>query len=128
MSVVQVATRYASAFLEEAQRQGILEGAYSDVRTMEAALSSNRDLQLMMKSPIVSSAIKMASLRQIFTGNVSRLTSDFLELLVRKRREAYLGYIIPAFYRAYNQLKNIEEIEIISAHELSASLEEKIVR
>jgi len=128
MSVVQVASRYASALVEEAQRQGVLEDIYKDVKALEQAVESSRDLKLMLKSPIVSSGIKKASLNQIFGNHVSDLTINFLKLLVKKNREAYLVNIIPAFFDEYNSLKNIQEVYVISAHPLSEELEKQIIK
>ena len=90
MSVVQIATRYASAILEEAQHQGVLEEIHGDVMLLQQAVDDSHDLQLMLKSPIVSTGIKKSSLRMIFDGKVNPLTGNFLALLVDKRREAYL--------------------------------------
>ncbi|MCP4120425.1 MAG: F0F1 ATP synthase subunit delta [Bacteroidetes bacterium] len=128
MSVVQVASRYASALLEEAQRQDVLEVIYKDVQVLEQAVNASRDLNLMLKSPIVNSGIKKSSLQKIFGNHVSDLTSRFLNLLVKKNREAYLIHIIPAFFDAYNTLRNIQEVDVISAHPLSEELEQQIVK
>ena len=126
MSVVQVATRYATALLEEADRANALEETFSDVKLLEETIAGSRDLYLMLKSPIVNEGRKRAALESIFNGKVGELTANFLNLLVRKKREGYLTSIIKSFYRAYNDKKNIKEVMVISASPLSEETEKGI--
>jgi F-type H+-transporting ATPase subunit delta len=128
MSVNQVATRYAKALLEEAQRQNVLEETFQDIKTLETTIAGSRDLYLMLKSPIVKEGAKRASLDAIFKGNVGQLTYNFLGLLTKKKREGYLVNIIRAFFMAYNELKNIKEVVLISATPLSDEMEKGIVK
>lgn len=127
MSAVQVATRYASALLEEAVRTSQLDAVYADVRLLDDALSQSKDLVLMLKSPVVSPAAKQRTLRALFSDKVSSLTANFLTLLVRKRRESALDEIIPAFYGAYNDHNNIREVDVVSATPLTGSLRQAIM-
>ena len=127
MSVIQVASRYASALLEEAQRLNVVDEVFNDMKTVQTTVSESRELTLMLKSPIVNSGIKQSSLRSIFDGKVSTLTSSFLSLLVKKRREAELPHIVDAFFEAYNAFMNIVEVSVVSAVELSPALEDQII-
>lgn len=127
MSASKVGTRYASALLDEARAQKVLEAVYADMKLLDRTVSANRDLYLMLLSPIVTGTAKKNVLHDIFGKAVQPLTSSFLELLVQKRREAYLPEIVKAFYEEYNLLMNIKEIGIVSASELSRELEERIV-
>lgn len=128
MSVVQVASRYATALLDESRREGVLEETCRDIKFVESTIESSRDLFLMLKSPIVKEGAKRVSLEKIFSGRVGELTLRFLVLLVRKKREGYLMNIIKAFYSAYNELKNIKAVELVSAVPLSEELEGRIVQ
>ena len=127
MSVVQIATRYATALLEESQRMGVLEETFHDLKTVDQIVKGSHDLYLMLKSPIVNEGRKRKALESIFEDNVGELTLKFLTLLVRKKREGYLMNIISAFYSAYNDLKNIKEVVLISASPLSEAMESGIV-
>jgi F-type H+-transporting ATPase subunit delta len=128
MSVIQVASRYASALLEESRNRDILEQTYRDMKLIEETVVNNRELYLLLKSPIVKEGAKRASLDGIFGDKVGSLSADFLRMLVRKKREGYLVNVIRAFYAAYNELKNIREVELITASPLSEAVESSIVR
>jgi len=122
MSAINVAKRYGKALLEEAQEQGVLEKVFQDFKVIEQATNDSRELKLLLKSPIVTLDKKLSSLNAIFGDKVSPLTNTFLKMLVRKRREGNLSDIVNAFFEAYNDLKSIKEVELISATELSESM------
>lgn len=122
MSAINVAKRYGKALLEEAQSQGVLEQVFQDFKVLEQAVNDSRELRLLLKSPIVTLDKKLSSLDAIFGNKVSPLTNTFLKMLVRKRREGNLSEITKAFFEAYNELKSIKEVELISATELSENM------
>lgn len=127
MSAISVASRYANALLGEAQEQNILDRVYQDIQLVEQTTSDSRELRMMLKSPIVNVDRKLSSLKAIYTDKVTDLTLNFLLMLVKKRRESYFKEIVEAFYVAYNDLKNIKMVELVSATALNEGLESKIV-
>lgn len=127
MSTLTVATRYGDALLQEANKQGTLDVVFQDFEMVQRVVKGNRDLGLLLKSPIVKSDKKLAVVKAIFGDKVSELSDRFLALLIRKRREGGLNEIIEAFFQAYNDLKNIKEVEVISATELNDELLNQIV-
>lgn len=127
MSSAKVASRYASALLEEANRINILEEINKDIQFLDDTISANRDLLLMLKSPIVNSSLKQNVLKAVFGDKVNALTMNFLDLLVRKRRESIVTDILFAFTEVYNEFKNIKAVELVSATPLGAEEEAKII-
>jgi len=119
MSTINVAKRYGTALLEEAQAQGVLDAVFQDIKLISHAVAASRELNMMLKSPIVTIDKKLSALDAIFGNKVNALTSLFLKMLVHKRRESNLSQITSAFFDAYNDLKNIKEVELISATELN---------
>lgn len=128
MSAIKVATRYASALLDESVQQNVTEEVYQDLKLIEQTLEENRELLLMFRSPIVNSGIKKAAVRSIYDGKIQKLTSNFLSLLISKRRESSLPDIILAYFIEYNVLKRIKEVDLISAVPLSGELEALITK
>jgi F-type H+-transporting ATPase subunit delta len=122
MSAINVAKRYGTALLEEAQAQGVLEVVFQDIKLISESAANSRELNLMLKSPIVTIDKKLSALDAIFGKKVNALTNQFLKMLVHKRRESNLLQITVAFFEAYNELKNIKEVELISATELNESM------
>ncbi len=121
MSVTRIATRYARSLISLALERGELETVHSDMKLLSQAVR-NRDLFLLLKSPIIPADKKTAAVKAIFEGKVSALTLAYLELLIRKGREAYLPEIAEAFMSQYKVLKHITSVRIVSATPLSEAV------
>ncbi|MCC6460631.1 MAG: ATP synthase F1 subunit delta [Saprospiraceae bacterium] len=118
MSVIRIATRYAKSLIELAVSQGKLEQVFADINSLKAA-TQNRDLQMLLKSPIVHGDKKMAVLNALFQSHMDTLTMSYLQLLVNKGREMYLPEIALEFVNQYKVLKHITSVTVISATPLS---------
>lgn len=130
MSVTRIATRYAKSLIDLAIEQGKLEQISSDVTTLQAA-SQNRDLYLMLKSPIIHTDKKIAVLDALFKGKLDSLTLSYLHLLVNKGRESYIPEIAEEFSGQYKILKKITDVRVVTATPLSdavlADLKKKLL-
>lgn len=118
MSVTRIATRYAKSLIDLALEQGKLPQVSSDVNTLAAA-AKNRDLLLMLKSPIISADKKNAALTAIFGKQMDSLTMAYMTLLVNKGREGYLAEIANEFIAQYKALQKITTVKVIAATPLS---------
>jgi F-type H+-transporting ATPase subunit delta len=118
MSVTRIATRYAKSLLDLALQQNKLEAVNNDIHTLRAA-AKNRELYLMLKSPVITADKKTAVLDALFSKSMDSLTMAYLHLLVHKGREMYLPEIASEFEHQYKVLNNITTVKIISAEPLS---------
>lgn len=118
MSVTRIATRYAKSLLDLAIDQKAVEPVHADMDTLQSAVK-NRDLYLMLKSPIVHADKKIAVLHAILEGKINPLTMAYLDLLVNKGREMYIPEISAEFIRQYKTLKRITSVRVTSASPLS---------
>lgn len=118
MSVTRIATRYAKSLIELAVEQGKLAQVSTDVNTLAAA-AKNRDLHLMLKSPIISADRKNAALNALFGSNMDSLTMAYLTLLVNKGREGYLPEIAAEFVAQYKTIQKITTVKVIAAAPIS---------
>lgn len=114
MSVIRIAGRYAKSLIDLAVEQKKLEQVKSDIDLLNQAFK-NRDLQLLLKSPIVHGSKKQSIIKAIFEQKVDKLTSSFFNILVSKGRESYLPEIAQSFLDQYRQLKNISVVKLITA-------------
>ena len=121
MSVTRIATRYAKSLIDLAVEQGKLAQVSADIHSLAAA-SKNRDLHLMLKSPIISADRKNAALDALFGKQMDSLTMSYLTLLVNKGREGYLTEIAAEFVSQYKTLQKITTVKVISAAPLSDSV------
>ncbi|HNL38799.1 MAG TPA: ATP synthase F1 subunit delta, partial [Saprospiraceae bacterium] len=104
MSVTRIATRYAKSLIDLAVDQNKLEVVSNDVHTLRDA-AKNRDLYLLLKSPIVHADKKTAVLDALFKGKVDDLTLAYLHLLINKGREGYIPEIAAEFVSQYKTMK-----------------------
>ncbi len=118
MSNHRIAARYTKSLIALAVERGELQAVHSDMQLLEKALQ-NRGLHLLMKSPIVPADKKLAVVKALFEGKVSALTLGYLQLLIRKGREAYLPEITREFFHQYKVIQRITSVRIISAAPLS---------
>jgi F-type H+-transporting ATPase subunit delta len=118
MSVLRIATRYAKSLLDLAIEQQKLEPVYHDVQVLASAVQ-NRDLVLLLKSPIIQGDKKIAAMDALFKGKLDVLTLAYVRLLVEKGREAYLPEIAREFVSQYKRYKRITTVRVISAAPLS---------
>ena len=122
MSEYRIASRYAKSLLDLADEKGVLEDVNKDMLMFSELASENRDLVLMLKSPVVSHDKKLAVLNKVFDGKVNELTLAIFQILTKKHREAYLPAIATEFHHQYNVRKGIEEATVTTTFKLDAKL------
>lgn len=114
----RLAARYAKSLLILAKEQNIVEPVLNDMKSLMAALGASRDLKLFLKSPLVKADKKISVLNAIFEGKFNPLTNRFIELLVRKGREVNLPEIAQTYEVLYQEMNNIQTVQITTAYPL----------
>lgn len=126
MTNQQVATRYAKSLLDLALERNDLAVIKSDVDEL-LEMGGNRDLALVLQSPVVNATKKKAILAEILTkAGANELTKTFVDVLITKGREADLLGILGAFDDQYKVLKKITTVYVTSATALDAASLEAI--
>jgi F-type H+-transporting ATPase subunit delta len=127
MSNIRLSSRYAKSLLELCNERNELDSVLNDMKSILAGTSGNRDLSLLLSSPVVSGDKKMAVLRAVFTS-WSSTTSAFVSLIVSKGRESELAAIAAAFIDQVNTLRGIHQAEVISAVELDEKAKTAVLK
>lgn len=125
MSVTRIASRYAKSLVDLATEKGQLEEVMGDVKSFLKA-TENRDLYLMIKSPIINATKKQQVFDALFKGKQTDLMDSFLQIVLRKGREAYLPNIAQEFMEQYKKIKHISTVKLTTAAALSAETISKI--
>jgi F-type H+-transporting ATPase subunit delta len=118
MSVQRIAGRYAKSVLEMAQEQNKLDRILQDMNSLQAA-SQNRDLALLLKSPIVNATKKQSIMKALFGKQFDEITMTFLNLVIAKGREPYLPAVAEEFIAQYKKLNHITTVKVITAKPLT---------
>jgi F-type H+-transporting ATPase subunit delta len=109
MSDFRAASRYAKSLLQLSDEQGILEKVNQDMILIDETCDANKELALVLKSPIIDHYKKSQILDKIFGKKVNPITKSFYELIGRKGREKMFHSITKEFRKQYLQLKGIED-------------------
>ncbi|TXC85288.1 ATP synthase F1 subunit delta [Luteibaculum oceani] len=127
MGQIKVASRYAKSLLDLAQENKASEAVKADVLLVASAITENKDLELLLKSPIIREDKKVKILSEIFNEKISPLTLQFIQLLAKKGRESLLLEICNSFTNLYRKANDIQKLTIISAVKLDESTKKEIL-
>ncbi|MBN2663462.1 MAG: ATP synthase F1 subunit delta [Bacteroidales bacterium] len=118
MNDSKISVRYAKALFNLAIEKNILDTIKNDVVLL------NESCKLLhfndfLNSPIIPISKKIAVFEGIFKGNVHGYVMDFLILMAKNRREAYLKMITLDFLKHYRDYNGIIEAELTTAVQIS---------
>ncbi|OPY59673.1 MAG: ATP synthase subunit delta [Pelotomaculum sp. PtaU1.Bin035] len=113
-----VAGRYSAALYEIASESNQVDQIEEELKAVNAILQENAGLQKILYHPRIAAAAKKELLGQLFKGKISGLTLDFIDLLVDRRRETFLGDIASEFIARANAARNIVAARVTSVVDL----------
>lgn len=120
--------RYAKSLIALSIEKNELDVIYGDMVLISKTIEGCKDLDVLLKSPVVKTDKKQEVLTAIFGKNTTELTKQFLLLISSRNREALIGDIANAFVRQYKVIKKIIVTELTSAVKLGAAQKEKILQ
>ena len=92
-----IARRYATALADFAAANGEERRVYDEVRHLAAVYRTDPSLRDALLSPVLPAAAKEALFRQVLDGTVSRTLEGFVSLVLRRRREKYLCFMLHSY-------------------------------
>jgi F-type H+-transporting ATPase subunit delta len=110
-----LAVRYAKSLLGFALEQGELERVYQDIRLILNTCNENKELRVVMNSPIIGTEKKKEILESLFGKHISKITLGYFSLLASKHREGYIIPICEQFIEQYKKHKHILTAVITTA-------------
>ena len=127
MAESKVAGRYAKSLFGLAQERNLQDKVYEDMNLIAKTCSDNRELSLLLKNPIINTNKKDAILTGIFKGKISDLSLSFLQIITRKKREAYIEEIAKEYVNIHKENKGIKRARIITASSLDDKLRNEVL-
>lgn len=125
MSISRISSRYAKSLLDLALERNELEDVKKDIDGFSIA-TKNRDLYLLLKSPIINSAKKLSIFKTLFDGKIGKTTAAFFEIIIKKGREMYLPEIANDFMAQYKDYNKISSVSITTSTPLTEDALSKI--
>ncbi|MNE31035.1 ATP synthase subunit delta [compost metagenome] len=126
MKISKSASRYAQALLDLAIEQNKVDAIAADMKYMATVCAENRDLELMLESPIVKADQKLNVLNAVF-DQFDKVTNLFVELIVKNGREGYLSQIASSFDVLLKAHQGIVPVTLISAQKLDDKVKKEIL-
>ena len=127
MKNTKLSGRYAKALFDYASEKKLTEEVFHDLQLFANTLKENRELQVLLRNPVVEPHQKHKIFESIFNGTLQETTYHFLEVLLKKKREPALDTICEEYFKLYNTAHNIKPVTITTAQPLSDALKNKIV-
>jgi len=123
----RVSHRYAKSLLDLALEKGQLEQVHEDMRLTLTTVQENRELSVMLRSPVIKTDKKQDILKAIFGGKIGVIPTEFVDIITRKRREGELEAIAEAFITQYRRHKQILTAVITTASGLDDKLRAQVL-
>jgi F-type H+-transporting ATPase subunit delta len=121
-----VLTPYADALMSLAQSQNLIDEFGSNCADLLGMLDESPELGQILANPIVKIADKKAILGKIVGDTIHPFMSNFLMILVDRRRIGYLEGICRRYQAILRDLKGIVLAEVTSAVALTDSQTQSI--
>ena len=122
--ISQLAKTYADSLFEaDENREKIL----SDLMTVSDVIENSSEFASTMLNPAISLNIKFEIIDEIFKNELSPKILNFIKIIVEKNRFNEFGQIISAYKELLDSANNTQNVEIISAIELSDSQKQNII-
>lgn len=115
----QLAQTYAQAVYELAAEHKILDEVQAQLEFVADTIAGHADLRALMEHPLIPSQAKKDTVTRIFGGELTDFVSNFLLLLIDKRREAALPAIVRQYVDIANRVQNITIAEVVTARPLT---------
>jgi F-type H+-transporting ATPase subunit delta len=127
MRHVIVASRYAKSLLQLAGEQGVEDTTYEAMKLVAKSCEENKELDLLLKSPIVKAHKKMSILGAIFKGKLNELSLEFINIITGNRREGFLYEIALEYQDQYKARKAIVTATVTTANGLDADMKSAVL-
>jgi len=115
-----VSDRYALALYDLSDEHKVVDEVLNNLDSLQNAINQNKELNLLVKSPLIGSNDKLEILLKIISEeNFNDLSITFLKVISNNKRFANLSSITKQFMNINEQKRGIILADITSADELS---------
>lgn len=115
----EVAGRYAKALYEIAVDKEMVDLLEDELKSVADIIESSSELKKFLLHPQITGDEKKELLERLFKGQVSKITENFIALLIDHRREMFLKDIVAVFVGMTDKARNIIEVQVDSVVELT---------
>jgi F-type H+-transporting ATPase subunit delta len=130
MSGIRTAIRYAKALINFAKELDKTKAVYHDMKLVAGTVAENKELQIVLESPVIKSSAKRDILTALFQKNTTTTTIGLIDLLIENRRLSLLGEVAKQYTILHDYLRGKEVAKVTTAvpltDELHAMMKKKV--
>jgi len=120
------AQRYAKALLSLATDSETVERVSADIRLVNHTIRDSRELQNLLKSPVVNDRLKKDCLKAVFK-DAGAQTLQLFEVLIDNKRIGLLKKVTDAFIALMDKINNVTAAKVTTAVPMTEDLENKVM-
>jgi F-type H+-transporting ATPase subunit delta len=121
-----IAVRYARALLKSAVDLKQEDVVYHEMMSLAKSYIQVKQLRFTIDNPMLAKDKKLALLRTACGGDLTKLTTGFLQLVLKENRENILQFMATSYITLYRKQKNITRGTLITATAVTPQVEEKM--
>lgn len=123
-----VFTTYAEALLELADERGELDAVVEEVGFLRSLLVDDLAFRTFLETPSIDASEKSAVLDRALRDRLSSSLVDFVQVVVRKNRQLFLGEILEEFGHLHDEKLGRIHVDAVSAVALGDESREELTR
>lgn len=127
MKQSRLANRYAKALFELALEQKKLDQVGADMALISQTINENRELENMLKSPVIKLEVKEKVMTQVFGQKTNPISLRFMMLVAKKSREEYLAYFADEFTKIFKDYKGLIDAWVTTAYDIEEEVRTNIL-
>jgi len=113
-------SRYANALFQLAKEAKVIDTVSNDLTSLEVTINSDVEILKFIQNPSIKKSLKVQFFNSVSQKlELSKLTENFIGLIIKKNRVHYILEMIRAFNDLLSELKGIKSANITSAYKLS---------
>ncbi len=113
-------SRYANALFQLAKEAKVIDTVSNDLTSLEVTINSDVEILKFIQNPSIKKSLKVQFFNTVSQKlELSKLTENFIGLIIKKNRVHYILEMIRAFNDLLLELKGIKSANITSAYKLS---------
>ena len=113
-------SRYANALFQLAKEAKVIDTVSNDLTSLEVTINSDVEILKFIQNPSIKKSLKVQFFNTVSQKlELSKLTENFIGLIIKKNRVHYILEMIRAFNYLLSELKGIKSANITSAYKLS---------
>lgn len=124
----RISSRYARALYEFSSSENSLDEVYHDSDFVTSLFINSKEFNSLLSNPVISTREKEQLVFELLKTKTHPTLLSFINLMVRKNREAYILGSMIIYKKLYREKKGILKVIVEMPHQISKETQDNIER